>query len=77
MSEEHQHPPDVAQPTAKEAFFFLTILSNMKNKPDVSLHSLSADLKSTPDYLTLDFFKSLHFYLFTYFRPPDHLTFVI
>jgi hypothetical protein len=43
MSEEYQHSPDVAQPTAKEAFFFLTILSNMKNKPDVSLLSLSAD----------------------------------
>jgi hypothetical protein len=72
MSEEHQHSPDVAQPTAKEAYFFLTILSNMKNKLDVSLLSLSADLKSTSDYLTLDFFKSLHFYLFTYFQSSGH-----
>jgi hypothetical protein len=61
MSEEHPHPSDVAQPTAKEAYFFLTILSNMKNKPDVSLLSPSADPESTCSRLTFRFFKSLHF----------------
>jgi hypothetical protein len=77
MSEEHQHHTGVVQPTAKEAYFFLTILSNMKNKLDVSLLSLSADPKSTSDYLILGFFKSLHFYLFTYFQSSDHPTSVI
>jgi hypothetical protein len=82
MSQEHQHPSDKppaddVQPTAKEAFFFLTILSNMKNKPDVSLLSLSADSKNTSNYPTLDLFKSMHFSLFTHFQSSEHPTFVI
>ncbi len=40
MSDKHQETPTTGtltgQPTAKDAHFFLTILSNMRNKPDVS-----------------------------------------